>query len=258
MIRFRNKDNEIYNGRYIKVDGMVIVNPTEDMLVQMGYEKEEYEPEVPVRAEPDTGEVINQLKELLADKVTELSDEEAAAKPALFPSWSSRVGMEVKAGERLWFNGRLYKVLQDHTPELQHQPSVYTAALYAEIGDTDPTKGTIENPISFQVGMELKEGLIYTQDGVLYKCVEGLANCVWNLKDIPRYAQVYDPETGGTAETAEAGSSKDSPIEFRAGMGLVTEKYYKQAGIVYKCLRDLPNCMYDLAILVAQKFVEEA
>lgn len=257
MIRYK-KDDEIYNGRYVKVDGMVIVNPTEEMLEHLGYVREEYEPEVTLQTEPDTEEVVNQIKELLQGTVNGLADEEAAAKPALFPSWASKVGQQVKAGERLWFNGHLYKVVQPHTVERQHQPSVYTAALYAEIGDTDPTKGTLQNPIAFLIGMSLKKGLYYRQDGVLYKCVETLGNCTWNLKDIPRYAQVYDPATGGAETPAEPGSSKDNPIMFQVGVSLKAGKYYKHAGVVYKCLRDLPNCMYDLKLLVAQKFVEKA
>lgn len=254
MIRYR-KDDETYNGRYVKIDGMVIVNPTEEMLEHLGYVREEYEPEVPVRTEPDTGEVINQMKELLQGTVNGLSDEEAAAKPALFPSWMSKVGQQVKTGERLWFNGHLYKVVQTHTVERQNQPSVYTAALYAEIGENDPVKGTLENPVSFLIGMSLKKGMYYRHDGVLYECVEPLPNCTRNLKDIPRYVRAYNPGGGGT--TAEHGSSKDNPIMFQAGVTLEVGKYYKHAGVVYKCLRYLPNCMYDLKILVPQKYVEK-
>lgn len=254
MIRYK-KDDEIYNGRYVKVDGMVIVNPTEEMLEHLGYVREEYEPEVTLQTEPDTEEVVNQIKELLQGTVNGLADEEAAAKPALFPSWASKVGQQVKAGERLWFNGHLYKVVQPHTVERQNQPSVYTTSLYAEIGKSDPTKGTPGNPIAFLIGMSLRKGLYYRQDGVLYECVESLPNCTRNLKDIPRYVRVYNPGGGGT--TAEHGGSKDNPIMFQVGVSLMEGKYYKQAGVVYKCLKFVPNCMYDLKLLVARKYVEK-
>lgn len=43
MIQFR-KGNNTYNGRYIDVDGRLIINPTEEMLLANGYERIEQQP----------------------------------------------------------------------------------------------------------------------------------------------------------------------------------------------------------------------
>ena len=53
--------------------------------------------------------------------------------------------------------------------------------------------GTIDNPIPFEVNMELVEGKYYTEDGVKYLCVRALAQSVWHLADlVGNYVQVVN------------------------------------------------------------------
>lgn len=185
MIRFR-KDDKIFNGQYISVDGAMIINPTEAMLEQYGYVREEYEPEVPVSTQPDPSEVTEKLKELVKEQVAEFDDKKALEFAALYPTWAESIGRQVAQGERLWYDGRLYKVLQAHTVQEQWKPGIDTASLYVQIADTtgDPTLGTAGNPIPFEINMELEEGKYYEQDGVTYKCVRALAACYWALSAI--------------------------------------------------------------------------
>jgi hypothetical protein len=77
-----------------------------------------------------------------------LSDEDAVDVAALFPIWASKIGQFVNTGERLWYNSKLYKVVQGHTVQADWTPDV-TPALYVEVAKpgeireiTDPIPAT--------------------------------------------------------------------------------------------------------------------
>ena len=240
MIRFR-KNEEIYNGCYIKVDGSIIINPTEDMLLRHGYKKEEYTPEEVPQTEPDSGEVLEQIKSLLQGDVEKMDDKAALEKPALFPSWASQDGKELGAGKRVWFNGKLYRVVKKHIVRADRAPSVYTTDLYAEV--TAMAQGTKENPVMFQIGMSLQAGLYYKQHNVLYRCIAPVQNCQQNLSAIKgRYVETV-------SEAAEPGT-KENPLVIRTGMTLVAGKYYQSQGQTYLCVKGMSNCQYSLDMIV--------
>ena len=62
----------------------------------------------------------------------ELSDEDALDVATLFPTWASKLGQSVAVGDRLWYNEKLYKVVQTHTTQSDWTPDV-TPSLYTEI-----------------------------------------------------------------------------------------------------------------------------
>ena len=167
-------------------DGMQIYNPSEELLLAAGWM--EYtppptpEPEPYVKYEPYTEEVVNKIKQLLQAQVIQQTDEEALDNIELFPTWQSKIGVQVSQGERLYFDDKLYKVLQTHTPQEDWRPDT-TASLYVQvIAESDA--GTIDNPIPFEVNMELVEGKYYTENGVKYLCIRALAQSVWHLAEL--------------------------------------------------------------------------
>lgn len=102
----------------------------------------------------------------ISKAVTYVPDDEAAEMVDIFPSWS--VGKAYAIGDRIAYDGKLYKVIQAHTSQSDWLPSV-VPALYAEVakpgqGD-DPS-----NPIPYNGNMELFKGKYYSQDGVVYIC----------------------------------------------------------------------------------------
>lgn len=167
------------------IDGMQIYNPSEELLIAAGWM--EYIPPIPpepdyTKYEPYTEEVVDKIKQLLQAQVAQQSDEEALENIELFPTWQSKIGVQVSQGERLYFDDKLYKVLQTHTPQEDWRPDT-TASLYVQvIAESDA--GTIDNPIAYEVNMELVEGKYYTEDGVKYLCVRALAQSVWHLADL--------------------------------------------------------------------------
>lgn len=173
------------------VDGMQIYNPSEELLLAAGwmeYTPPEPEPVDYTKYEPYTEEVVAKIKTLLQAQVAQQSDEEALDNIELFPTWQSKIGVQVSQGDRLYFDDKLYKVLQAHTPQEDWRPDT-TASLYVQVVADDA--GTIDNPIPFEVNMELVEGKYYTEDGVKYLCVRALAQSVWHLADlVGNYVQV--------------------------------------------------------------------
>ena len=170
------------------VDGMQIYNPSEELLLAAGWMEytppptPEPEPVDYTKYEPYTEDVVAKIKTLLQEQVSQQSDEEALDNIELFPTWQSKIGTQVSQGERLYFDDKLYKVLQAHTPQEDWRPDT-TASLYVQvIAESDA--GTIDNPIPFELNMELVEGKYYTEDGVKYLCTRELAQSVWHLSDL--------------------------------------------------------------------------
>lgn len=166
------------------VGGMQIYNPSEELLFAAGWMV--YIPPTPpepdnTKYEPYTEEVVEKIKQLLQAQVSQQTDEEALENIELFPTWQSMIGKQVKIDARLYHDDRLWKVRQAHTVSEEWKPNVATS-LYVQVVADDA--GTIDNPIAFEVNMELVEGKYYTEDDVKYLCVRALAQCVWHLADL--------------------------------------------------------------------------
>lgn len=76
-----------------------------------------------------------QLKQKLTEKtiLNNASDEYAYVMRYLYDEWS-RDGVDYKADDRLMYNDKFYKVLQDHTSQADWLPTTATS-LYVEIAD---------------------------------------------------------------------------------------------------------------------------
>ena len=172
------------------VDGMSIFNPSEEILLTAGwqvYVEPEPTPVDTTQYEPYTEDVVAKIKALMQAQVNKQSDEEALNNIELFPSWKSKMRESVSVGERLYHDGKLWKVIQAHTVQESWKPDV-AASLFVQV-QIESEQGTKDNPIPFSFNMELVEGKYYLDEGVTYLCIESLAQCFYHLKDIPRYAQ---------------------------------------------------------------------
>lgn len=167
------------------VGEMQIINPSEEILLTAGwleYVPPEPEPIDNTKYEPYTDEVVAKIKQLMQEQVVQQSDEEALENIELFPTWQSKIGVQVNQGERLYFDDKLFKVLQTHTPQEDWRPDT-TASLYVQVV-ADEEQGTIDNPIPYSVNMELVQGLYYIEDGIVYLCTVSLSASYWALKDL--------------------------------------------------------------------------
>lgn len=117
----------------IRTANGVISNPTAEQIAADGW-LPYIPPVIPPQpqTEPGYDQIIQAVKKMLSTEAEELSDEDALDVAALFPTWHSKIGQPVAVGERLWWDGKLYKVLQAHTASSEWTPDA-TPALYAEV-----------------------------------------------------------------------------------------------------------------------------
>lgn len=80
---------------------------------------------------PDAGSPQDAAIMLAMMQAKSLSDDEALKVPALYPEWSGNAVAYVK-GDRVLYNGTLYKVLQNHTSQSDWTP-VAAASLFANV-----------------------------------------------------------------------------------------------------------------------------
>lgn len=154
------------------------------------------EPDVPhddpidEKFNPDGLNMLVQALTLIKAQASDLPDEQAKDVPTLFPTWASKIGETLNVGERLYYDNKLFKVIQSHTAQLDWSPNV-ALSLFAEIS-ADPEQGTKDNPIPYNGNMELEQGKYYSQDGVTYLCTRSTGIPVYNaLRDlVGLYVQV--------------------------------------------------------------------
>lgn len=125
----------------------------------------------------------NEAKRIRAniEKAATFADDQTALESVwMYPAW--KPGMVCGSGQRLVYDGRLYKVIQAHTAQSDWTPDV-TAAMFARIDETHA--GTEGDPIPYDGNMELIEGKYYTQSGVVYLCTRSTGAAVHHpLKDL--------------------------------------------------------------------------
>lgn len=109
------------------------------------------------------------LTSIKASFLLELPDETAATLPLCFEPWESYIGKSLKSGERVKYNNKLYKVIQNVPVVLENQPpGIETASLYNAI-DVEHA-GTLEDPIPYDQTMTVHNGKYYVENDIIYKC----------------------------------------------------------------------------------------
>lgn len=116
-----------------------------------------------------TLEQAKQFRKLLELQTTNLTDEQALEVPIFFPVWV--VGYPYKAGDRVQYNGVLYKCISAHTSQADWAPGV-APSLWTAISDEEHA-GTADDPIPVPdtvttAGMEYEKGKYYSENEVVY------------------------------------------------------------------------------------------
>ena len=114
-----------------------------------------------------------QLRPLMEKAAQSLEDAEALTAVELFPYWKVLVekGEKVSKGFRFQYEGKLYRTEQPEYTFVEHYvpgaPGM--ESLFSLVDESHA--GSKEDPIPFEKNMEIYEGLYYTQNGVLYRCI---------------------------------------------------------------------------------------
>ena len=141
----------------------------------------EIDPETPKTASsPRMADIAKLL--MLTVNTMSLTDNDALSVKSVYPEWETLIGKEVKQGDKMQCDGRLWKVLQQHTVQEQWRPGTGTESLYTEIVET--ASGTADDPIPYNNNMELEQGKYYIQDGITYLCTRNT--------EIPVYQPLAD------------------------------------------------------------------
>ena len=114
--------------------------------------------------------VRQQINTLAVDDAT------ALRMAAYYPKWTA--GTAYAAGDRLVYNGDLYKVLQAHTAQETWLPGTGTESLYTRIDEQHD--GTKYDPIPYGGNMALEAGKYYSQSGKTYLCNRDTGNPVYH------------------------------------------------------------------------------
>lgn len=105
-----------------------------------------------------------------------VDDETALRMVAYYPDWTA--GTAYAAGDRLVYNGDLYKVLQAHTAQETWLPGAGTESLYTRIDEQH--NGSKYDPIPYSGNMALEAGKYYSQSGKTYLCNRDTGNPVYH------------------------------------------------------------------------------
>lgn len=103
-----------------------------------------------------------------------------------YPEW--KTGINVKTGERYRVEDVLWECVKDHLTQDNWKPSTATLSLWKRV-DAEEHAGTMEDPIPYMQNMALEFNKYYTQDGVLYLCIQAMTPGPYDLKDVPAHAQ---------------------------------------------------------------------
>lgn len=105
-----------------------------------------------------------------------VDDATALRMVAYYPDWTA--GTAYAVGDRLVYNGDLYKVLQAHTAQETWLPGTGTESIYTRIDEQHD--GTKYDPIPYNGNMALEAGKYYSQSGVTYLCNRDTGNPVYH------------------------------------------------------------------------------
>lgn len=122
---------------------------------------------------------LGEVQEMMVrQQINTLSVDDATAlrMVAYYPEWTA--GTAYAAGDRLVYNGDLYKALKAHTSQETWLPGAGTESLYTRINEQHD--GTKYDPIPYSGNMALEAGKYYSQSGKTYLCNRGTGNPVYN------------------------------------------------------------------------------
>lgn len=122
---------------------------------------------------------ITALKDAYTTVVASVPNEVALTIPEVFPVWSGN-SVKYKTGEKVSYNGVLYKVLQDHTSQESWKPDVAPSLFAKALTSTDNTPKAWVQPDSTN---PYKKSDKVTYNGKTYEST--IDNNVWSPDGYP-------------------------------------------------------------------------
>ena len=148
---------------------MQVFNPTEEMLLENGWEV--YTPPTiePTPRKKSRFEIIEELVAKQYNARTDIENNEALEYMAIIYGWEEYIDKELTEGMIVIYEDKPWRVRQTHTVQSIYPPSLDTASLYEAIDKEHD--GTIEDPIPYVVPMEIFEGKYYIEANNKFICI---------------------------------------------------------------------------------------
>lgn len=148
---------------------MQVFNPTEEMLLENGWEV--YTPPTiePTPRKKSRFEIIEELVAKQYNARTDIENNEALEYMSIIYGWEEYIDKELTEGMIVIYEDKPWRVRQTHTVQSIYPPSLDTASLYEAIDKEHD--GTLEDPIPYVVPMEIFEGKYYIEANNKFICI---------------------------------------------------------------------------------------
>lgn len=170
---------KLVNGKYIEMTDAEITE------MQASMQAENTKAMLMERSRPLTEQEVTRM--LLSQSINGLSldDNTALRAKDYYPTFEDMQGKTVDKGFKFQYGGKLYRTEQpEYTFATTWLPgSTGTESLFSEVCETHT--GAENDPIPYSGNMELTEGLYYTQDWAIYRCIRSTGQPVYHaLSDL--------------------------------------------------------------------------
>lgn len=146
---------------------------TPEELAQM--ESEQRKQELYEKSRPFTMEEVSNMMIAASINTLQVDDNTALRMLTYYPEWGIETNYAI--GYKVQYNGKLYRVIQEHTSQEAWKPDV-TASLYTVINETH--SGLYDDPITYSGNMALEKDKYYMENYVEYLCIRDTINPVFN------------------------------------------------------------------------------
>lgn len=131
-----------------------------------------------------------QLRRLIEKASVSLSDTDALNGIELFSHWDGD-GHEYAVGDRVSYDGTLYKCRQAHTSQ-----SIYTPDMIPALWEVVAPEGkgdSPDNPIEYDQSMAIEKGKFYVENDVVYICTRNSVNPLYTAlaNVIGNYVEIF-------------------------------------------------------------------
>lgn len=150
------------NGKEVNLQ---VFNPTEEMILADGWV--EYSPPN-VEPKKSRMQIVQELVVKQYNERTDISNEEALDYMTIIYPWDYYLNKVLTEGMMVIYEDKPWRVRQTHTPLENYPPSIDTAALYESIDREH--EGTFDDPIPYNVPMEIFEEKYYVEGDIIYRC----------------------------------------------------------------------------------------
>lgn len=99
--------------------------------------------------------------------LVELPDNEAVKVVYCYDEWQT--DKLYKVGDKVQVDGKLWKCRQEHTSQADWKPRIDTASMWEVIDEQH--EGTVDDPIPYDMNMEVFKDKYYIENDVVYKCI---------------------------------------------------------------------------------------